>query len=94
MNNQLNRRTFRQPVIPIYAFDDNRFSWERSYVLDWDFTKSLRFSYRAKAEALVDQLRYVGVANTLEERNLVDEKGSYMMKMGFYIVILWTRMVM
>ncbi len=76
MDNQLNRRTFRQPVIPIYAFDDNRFSWERSYVLDWDFTKSLRFSYRAKAEALVDQLRYVGVANTLEERNLVDEKGS------------------
>lgn len=76
MVDQLNRRTFRQPVVPIYAFDDNRFNWERNYVLDWDLTKSLRFGYRAKTNAIVDQLRYVGVANTLEERQLVDEKGS------------------
>jgi cell surface protein SprA len=76
MSDQLNRRTFRQPIVPIYAFDDNRFNWERNYVLDWDFTKSLRFGYRARTNSIVDQLRYVGVANTLEDRYLVDEKGS------------------
>lgn len=76
MINQLNRRTFRQPLVPIYAFDDNRFNWERNYVLDWDLTRSIRFGYRAKTNAIVDQLRYVGVANTLEDRQLVDEKGS------------------
>ncbi|MCZ2100547.1 MAG: cell surface protein SprA [Chitinophagales bacterium] len=76
MVDQLNRRTFRQPLEPIYAFDDNRFNWERNYVLDWDLTKSIRFGYRAKTNAIVDQLRYVGVANTLEDRQLVDEKGS------------------
>lgn len=76
MTDQLNRRTFRQPLLPIYAFDDNRFNWERNYVLDWDFTKSIRFGYRAKTNSIVDQLRYVGVANTLDERQLVDEKGS------------------
>lgn len=76
LTDQLNRRTFRQPVVPIYAFDDNRFDWERNYILDWDLTKSIRFGYRAQALAIVDQLRYVGVANTLDERQLVDEKGS------------------
>ncbi len=76
MTDQLNRRTFRQPIVPIYAFDDNRFNWERNYVLDWDFTKSLRFGYRARTNSIVDQLRYIGVANTLEDRYLVDEKGS------------------
>ncbi|MCC7444577.1 MAG: cell surface protein SprA [Saprospiraceae bacterium] len=76
MTDQLNRRTFRQPLVPIYAFDDNRFNWERNYVLDWDLTKSLRFGYRAQTNAIVDQLRYVGVANTLEDRQLVDERGS------------------
>ena len=76
MADQLNRRTFRQPVEPIYAFDDNRFTWERNYVLDWDFTKSLRFGFRANTSSIVDQLRYTGVANTLDGRDLVDEKGS------------------
>ncbi|MBK8624313.1 MAG: cell surface protein SprA [Saprospiraceae bacterium] len=76
MIDQSNRRTFRQPVIPIYAFDDNRFNWERNYVLDWDLTKSLRFGYRANTNSIVDQLRYVGVEDRLDARDLVDEKGS------------------
>jgi cell surface protein SprA len=76
MIDQNNRRTFRQPVIPIYAFDDNRFNWERNYVLDWDFTKSLRFGFRANTNSIVDQLRYVGVEDRLDARELVDERGS------------------
>ena len=76
MNDLSNRRTFRQPVQPIYAFDDNRFTWERNYVLDWDFAKSLRFGYRANTNSIVDQLRYTGVASTLDERGLVDQTGS------------------
>jgi cell surface protein SprA len=76
MIDQSNRRTFRQPVEPIYAFDDNRFNWERNYVLDWDLTKSLRFGYRANTNSIVDQLRYIGVEDRLDARDLVDERGS------------------
>lgn len=76
MNDLTNRRTFRQPIDPIFAFDDNRFTWERNYVLDWDFAKSLRFGYRASSNSIVDQLRYVGVANTLDGRDLVDQTNS------------------
>lgn len=76
MIDQSNRRTFRQPVVPIYAFDDNRFNWERNYVLDWDLTKSLRFGFRANTNSIVDQLRYVGVEDRLDAREIVDERGS------------------
>lgn len=76
MIDQNNVRTFRLPSTPIFSFEDKRFNWERNYVLDWDFTKSLRFGFRANTDAIVDQLRYVGIADNLEDRRLVDQKGN------------------
>lgn len=71
-----NSRTFRLPVEPVFVFDDNRLSWERNYVLDWDLTRSLRFNFRANTNSVVDQLRQTGIANTADGRDWVDENGS------------------
>ncbi|MFM2392171.1 MAG: hypothetical protein RLZZ546_148 [Bacteroidota bacterium] len=67
-------RTFRLPVQPIFRFDDQRYKWDRNYTLDWDFTKSLRMTFRANATAVVDELRQVGIANNIEERKWVNER--------------------
>ncbi len=71
-----NSRTFRLPDVPVFVFDDNRLSWERNYVLDWDLTKSLRFNFRANSNSVVDQLRQTGIANMAADRDWVDENGS------------------
>lgn len=71
-----NSRTFRLPDVPVFIFDDNRLSWERNYVLDWDLTRSLRFNFRANTNSVVDQLRQTGIARTADERDWVDENGS------------------
>ena len=76
MIDQNNTRTFRLPSTPQFVFDDRRFNWERNYVLDWDFAKSLRFGFRANTNSIVDQLRQVGIANLASERTWVDERGS------------------
>lgn len=68
-----NTRTFRQPETPVFIFDDLRFNWERNYVLDWDFTKSIRFNYRANTNSIVDQLRQVGINDNPDDRDYVDE---------------------
>ncbi|MCB9308977.1 MAG: cell surface protein SprA, partial [Lewinellaceae bacterium] len=68
-----NTRTFRQPVTPVFIFDDQRFNWERNYVLDWDLTKSIRLNFRANTNSIVDQLRQVGIADNPEDRKYVDE---------------------
>lgn len=77
LNRQVNIRRFRLPVEPVFQFDDKRFFWNRDYGLNWDLTKSLKFTYRAKAESIIDELRQVGIDSTLAARPYVDENGSF-----------------
>jgi len=76
INRVINFRRFRLPDTPVFQFDDRRFLWDRNYGLNWDFTKALKFTFKAKASSLVDELRQVGIANTAAERDWADETGS------------------
>ena len=79
MNRYKSRKTFRLPNPEEgfeYAFDDQRFDWTRNYSLSWDLAKSLRLNFDASALALVDELKQVGVAPTVEDRTWVDVFGS------------------
>jgi len=76
MNRMTNRRKFRLPAEPIFQFDDRRFMWDRNYGLNWDFTKNLRFNFRAQSSSIVDELRQVGIADNLEDRPWVNENGN------------------
>ncbi len=76
INRLINSRTFRLPSTPVFRFDDRRFLWDRNYGLNWDFTKSLKFTFKAQASSLVDELRQVGIADDPEDRDWVDETGS------------------
>ncbi|MBC7884469.1 MAG: cell surface protein SprA, partial [Saprospiraceae bacterium] len=71
-----NSRTFRLPDVPVFRFDDQRFNWERNYVVDWDLTKSLRFNFRANSTSIIDQVRQSGIADTAEDRDWFDELGN------------------
>ena len=75
-----NQRIFRLPdPDPIdqggegvtYAFDDQRFNWDRNYGLNWDLSKSLKLNYSSTASAVVDELRQVGVASDVESSCLL-----------------------
>ncbi len=37
------------------TFFNKRFTWDRNYGLQWDFTKSLKFSFNAVANAVIDE---------------------------------------
>lgn len=79
MNRLTNTRLFRLPDgegEPKFQFDDRRFLWERNYGLNWDFTKSLKFNFKAQSTAIVDELRQVGIAENLEDRPWVNERGD------------------
>jgi len=76
MVNITNERTFRQPDVPVFVFDDQRFNWDRNYVLDWDLSRSLRFNFRANTTSVIDQLRQVGIGDTKEDRTWVDQFGN------------------
>ncbi len=76
INRLKNSRTFRLPATPVFQFDDRRFLWDRNYGLNWDFSKALKFTFRAKASSLIDELRQVGIAETAEQRDWADETGS------------------
>lgn len=42
---------------PIYkSWFDQRFTWDRNYGLNWDLTKSLKFTFNATNEAVIDEL--------------------------------------
>ncbi len=80
-----NQRIFRLPdPAPIdqggegvtYAFDDQRFNWDRNYGLNWDLSKSLKLNYSSTASAVVDELRQVGVAEDVQSRDWVNEFGE------------------
>lgn len=68
-----NVRKYRLPVEFDYRFFDQRFTWDRRYNLQWDFTKSLNLSFSADNLGLVDELRQVGLA---DNARIVDERGD------------------
>ena len=76
LNRKKSTRTYRLPDTPIFTFDDQRFIWQRRYGLNWDLTKSLKFTYKANASAVVDELRQVGIEDNPDNRNWVTESGE------------------
>ncbi len=77
MNRLTNTRVFRLPETPVFQFDDRRFLWDRNYGLNWDFTKSLKFNFKAQSSSIVDELRQVGIdPNDPADRPWVDERGN------------------
>ena len=40
-------------------FFNQQFRWNRSYDLDWDLTKSLKFNFNARNEAVIDELKAI-----------------------------------
>lgn len=71
-----NTRTFREPITPIFTFDDQRFTWDRGYGFKWDLTKNLKFNFDAKNRAVIDELRRTGISANPETRDYVDERGN------------------
>jgi cell surface protein SprA len=69
-------KQFRLPDVPVFRFDDQRYKWDRNYVLDWDLTKSLRMNFKATNSSVIDQLRQVGIAETAELRSWVNAQGQ------------------
>ncbi|MDF1698696.1 MAG: cell surface protein SprA [Saprospiraceae bacterium] len=76
MNRLTNTRVFRLPQTPVFQFDDRRFLWDRNYGLNWDFTKNLKFNFRAQSSSIVDELRQVGIADDPDDRPWVNERGD------------------
>ncbi len=76
MNRLTNTRKFRLPEEPEFRFDDRRFLWDRNYGLNWDFTKNLKFNFKAQSTSIVDELRQVGIAFNEEDRPWVNERGD------------------
>ncbi len=71
-----NTRTFREPDVPVFTFDDQRFTWDRGYGFKWDLTKNLKFNFDAKNRAVIDELRRTGISSNPDDRALVDERGK------------------
>lgn len=85
MNRLTNSRRFRLPngpTDPVFLFEDKRFLWDRNYGLNWDFTKSLKFTFKANASSIIDELRQVGVTVDPDDRDWEDEKGSGLDSLG------------
>ncbi|MEE9440117.1 MAG: cell surface protein SprA [Saprospiraceae bacterium] len=73
-----NTRVFRIPENPVFQFDDKRFTWDRTYGLKWDFTKSLKFNFKAKTESIIDELKQTGISESgnPDDREWVNEFGE------------------
>ena len=56
-----NVRLYREPELPKYEFEDKRFTWDRNYTLQWNFSKNLKLNFTAKTRAIVDQLKKWGI---------------------------------
>ncbi len=76
INRLVNTRRFRLPTTPVFQFDDRRFLWDRNYGLNWDFTKALKFTFKAQASSIVDELRQVGIAENAADRPWVNERNE------------------
>lgn len=66
-------RTYRLPDFIDYTFYDKRFTWDRNYTLNWDFTKGLQFSFDAYNKSIIDELRQVGIGTRAQ---VVNERGN------------------
>ncbi len=82
LNRKKSTRTYRLPDTPIFTFDDQRFIWNRRYGLKWDLTKALKFTYKANATAVVDELRQVGIRANPEDREWRDQTGNPISESG------------
>ncbi|HPQ20416.1 MAG TPA: cell surface protein SprA [Saprospiraceae bacterium] len=69
-------RTFREPQLPVYRFDDQRYKWDRNYVLDWNLAKSLRLNFKANVNSVVDRYRPYGIADNPDDRGWVNAQGN------------------
>lgn len=76
MDQFTNTKRFRLPDSLTYQFDDKRFSWDRNYNLDWDIAKSLRFTFKAQAGSIVDELRQAGIKVNPADRDWFNEFGQ------------------
>lgn len=74
INRYSNVREYREPVEFDFTFNDQRFNWQRVYDVKWDLSKSLRLSLAATQNAVIDELRQVGVATDAANREWVDER--------------------
>ncbi len=52
-----------------YNFQDNRFTWDRNYNLQWNFTKDLKLNFTAKTNAIIDELKKWGASNVYKDVN-------------------------
>jgi len=75
VNRFISQRRFRLPETPVFEFDDRIFDWRRRYNLKWDLMKNLKMTFAAENRSIIDELRQIGIAETPEEREWVDEKG-------------------
>ena len=71
---------------PIYrTWFDKRFTWERSYTLRWDLTKSLKFNFNAVNDAVIDEPdEYISRSPLIErpQREINDSIWSNLKKFG------------
>ncbi len=70
------QRTFREPAIPVFQFNDRRFDWVREYDLKWDLTKALKLSFTAMNQSVIDEYRQIGIAGDPADREWVNERGE------------------
>jgi len=68
INRYFSSRKYRLPETPVLEFDDKRFTWERRYDLNWNFTKALKLNFSAFNESYIDEARQIGIAATAEDR--------------------------
>lgn len=77
VSNRLNRyhstKSYRLPDFIDYTFFDKRFTWDRKYTFNWDLTKGLKLAFDANNQAVIDELRQVGIGGRAE---VVDPYGN------------------
>ncbi len=75
INRYKSERKFRLPKEIPLVFNDQRYTWDRTYDVGWNLTKALKVNFSAFNESYIDELRQVGIADTPDERDLVDQFG-------------------
>ena len=55
MDRKFGERSYRFSDPGYKTWFDKRFTWERSYTLRWDFTKSIKFTFDAINDAVIDE---------------------------------------
>lgn len=76
MDRRFGRRDYRFSDPIFKSWFDQRFAWDRNYGLNWDFTKSLRFTFTATNEAVIDELPYYRNRNELDPYSEQERRDS------------------